>query len=162
MMYIHPVKTRPGSYEASIPNVFTGEKEEIYFGVSTRAHPKLVGELAVSKRLSQLYGNERADWIVCIPNFINRMKFGCGVSVIRSRTSSRGKVYPQCRVIWTEYNQKTGRSPRCSKSYSLTGCPVKDREIEHRAGLFAAQKRAELSLSKLDAGVLTLEFDLEI
>lgn len=163
-MFVIPDPKRDGAYLANIPiveNNFEVITKVVYFGKTIYRYPKLMASLYVDKVLTSLYGEVRATYIRTIPQFIHRMKFGNQVSLVYTTATSRQVKYDVIRVCWSEFELVGRRYERKRKNKSWNYNATNKREVEHIANLFAAHKRAELTMSKLDIGVLTLKFDLD-
>lgn len=162
-MFVSPDSKRKGAFSANVPVVW-GDKttyRSCYFGRTGYKYPELEARGFADQVLVEEYGLNRASYIRAIPHYVNRMKFGCGVSVIYTVATSRGEKYPVVVCTWTDYIREGGRyvSHRRRKSWCYN--EANKREIEHKANLFAVRKRAFQTHSIIDHGVLTLDFDLE-
>lgn len=153
-------------YRTAITNVFEGPESEAdcpnkYFGALEHDNPKQAAEEYAFQQLAELYGAMRAMLICLIPQFVNKMRFGCGVSIIRTRTTNKDGSYPVLQVGWTEF--ENGETHRKKKTRNITDLnDDEEYEVAHQLNLFAARKRAEIIHSVLDEGVLSLEFDLSV
>lgn len=158
-MFVTPDTKRKGSFNVKIPTVWD-EQEEFtkYFGVRHYKYPKLSAQSFVRRFLNEYYGEVRSEYILSIPQFVQRMRFGCQVSIIETSTSSRGRKYPKIAIAWTEYEGRTKKRRQKTLLYS------KENRVErhHQASLFAAKKRAELTKSNLDSSALNFEYDLAV
>lgn len=158
-MFVTPDTKRQGSFNVKIPTVWD-EQEELtkYFGVRHYKQPKLAAQRFVENFLKDYYGEIRSDYILSIPQFVQRMRFGCQVNIMDTLASSRGRKYPKLAITWSEYNGRTKTRRQKTMLYNS------ENRIEkhHQASLFAAKKRAELTKSTLDSSALNFEYDLTV
>ncbi|MBB1466440.1 hypothetical protein H5300_24840 [Vibrio sp. SG41-7] len=156
-MFVTPDAKRQGSFNAKIPTVWD-EQEELtkYFGVRHYKSPKFAAQCFVNSFLSEYYGEVRAEFILSIPQFVQRMRFGCQVNIMDTFSSSRGRKYPKFAITWSEFNGRTKIRRQKTMLYNSENRV----ERHHQASLFAAKKRADLTKSNLDSSALNFEYDL--
>ncbi|ENI4487405.1 hypothetical protein ABXZ88_003277 [Vibrio fluvialis] len=156
-MFVTPDTKRQGAFNVKIPTIWDEQQEfKKYFGTQRYKFPKLSAQLFVERFLTNYYGKVRGEYILSIPQFVQRMRFGCQVNVMDTLASSRGRKYPKIAITWSEYNGRTKIRRQKSMLYNS-----KNRvERFHQASLFAAKKRAELTKSNLDSSALNFEYDL--
>lgn len=156
-MFVTPNSKRNGSFNVKIPTVWSEEeKVTMYFGVRHYKYPKLSAQSFVGKFLKEYYGEDRSEYIVSIPQFVQRMRFGCQVNIMDTLASSRGRKYHKLAITWSEFNGRTKTRRQKTMLYNSENRV----ERHHQASLFAAKKRAELTKSNLDRSALNLEYDL--
>lgn len=156
-MFVTPDTKRQGAFNVNIPTVWDEqEKHTKYFGIRHYKYPKLSAQSFVKSFLTDYYGEVRGEYILSIPQFVERMRFGCQVNIMDTFTSSRGRKYPKLAITWSEYNGRTMIRRQKSMLYN-SGNRM---ERHHQASLFAAKKRAELTKSNLDNSALNFEYDL--
>lgn len=156
-MFVTPNTKRKGSFDVKIPTVWSKQKElKVYFSARKYKHPKLSAQRFVREFLHDYYGKARAEYIISIPQFVQRMRLGCQVNIMDTTCISRGKKYPKIAITWTEFSGR--KSKRMQKSMLYT----EENRVEkfHQASLFAAKKRAELTNSTLHSAALNFEYDL--
>ncbi len=161
-MFVTPYgKKRKGAYIARMRTVWDDEPyHERYFGAAEHKNPKLLAQQYTIMYLEHYYGKVRASYIMAIPHFVEKMKFGGQVNVFRGTHTSRGKKYKKIVVTWTKYEQKNHRyvAKRCQKHWLYNEDNLVF--VEHKATLFAAEKRAEMTYSNLHKSALSFEYDL--
>ena len=162
-MFVIPDSKRIGSYMAVLPTVWSEKRiYNKYFGKQHYRYPKLAAERYVVAFLQDYYGEVRATYIRAIPHFVEKMKFGAQVNIHKGLHTSRGRKYKKIVVSWTEYIP-TGKMHRYKSKRRQTNWLYNDDnqvEREHKATLFAAEKRAELTFSVLHPSALSFEYDL--
>lgn len=156
-MFVCPDSKRAGAYLANIPLAWdTPNILSQYFGSRHYRFPKLAAIKFVNKFVRHYYGEARGDYILSIPQFVKRMKFGCQVNVLETTGVARGRRYPKIAITWSEYHGSRKKRKQMMMVYNESN------RIEklHQASLKAAQKRAEVTLSLLDSSALNFEYDL--
>lgn len=154
---------RNGNYVATVPTVWSqNQKKSGYFAASMHKNPKLFAQVWVGNFLRAYYGEVRADYIQSIPQFVKRMRFGCGVGIYEGEHVSRGVRRPKITLYWSELVKKpdglfTTRRRQTNYIYR------EDNRIEqhHKASLKAAKIRAQTTYSILSDDVFNFEYDLE-
>lgn len=156
-MFVTPDTKRQGSFNVKIPTIWD-EPEEFrkYFGIRHYKCPKFAAQRFANRFLKEYYGEVRAEYILNIPQFVQRMKFGCQFNIMETLGSSRGRKYPKLAITWSEYNGRTNIRKQKTMLYNSENRVEK----HHQASLIAAKKRAELTKSNLDSSALNFEYDL--
>jgi len=156
-MFVTPDTKRVGAFNVKIPTLWDElEEVKMYFGTRHYRFPKLSAQTFVQRFLDEYYGEVRSDYILSIPQFVRRMRFGCQVNIMDTTTVSRGRKYTKLAITWTEY---IGRESIRRQKTMLYHAENKV-ERHHEASLFAAKKRAEITFSNLDNSALNFEYDL--
>ena len=163
-MFVTPDTKRKGSFVVAIPTVWTERKSlKSYFGASDYRNPKLQAAAFVNRYLREYYGSKRAEYILSIPQFVHRMKFGCCVSYREGIKRGRGVEYPCFDISFTEYVLTDGNHRLISKRRRKTRLfsPQTKVEVEHLVTLEVAKIRAKVAFSELHESALNFEFDLK-
>lgn len=160
-MYVTPINGN-GSYLVSIPKIWDRVKvHQKTFSSSSYNAPKLAAQSYVTRELKDYYGEERADFIVSIPQFVHTMKLGCGVSYRDTFKVSRGVRYPCFDISYTEYvSNHLGQLEPKRKRRSFSYMAENKSYIEHKVSLEVARIRASKAHSKLHESALRFEYDL--
>ncbi|MEZ8733946.1 hypothetical protein, partial [Vibrio sp. 10N.239.312.D08] len=90
----------------------------LLFGIRHYKNPKFAAQRFVNSFLMEYYGESRADFILSIPQFVQRMRFGCQVNIMDTLTSSRGQTYPKFAITWSEFNGRTKTRKQKTMQYN--------------------------------------------
>ena len=160
--YVIPCSKRAGSYYIQIPTVWSDKPlQKEYFSSSRYKNPERAAQQQVKALLARIYGDRRALLIHSNPQWVQKLKYGCQVSVRESRLHSRGKTYDAFDLSWTEFScNEHGKWSSKRKRTSRMFNAVNKVEIAHKVSLFMAEIRAETTASILHESALNFEYDL--
>lgn len=165
-MFVIEDPRKNGSFIAACPDIWGERPITKHFGHSDYTNPKLRAEAFVTKLLKEMYGSKRAAFIQSTPQWVKKMKFGCGVNISTTTISRKNKIegirtYPAVRLTYRKHilNGHKMTTKQVNRVFIFNN---ENRiEKEHEASIEAAKARAEVALSNLDERVFNLEFDLD-
>lgn len=124
-------------------------------------NPKLSARIYADKFLSNYYGHVRAQWIASVPQFIHKMKYGCGVSYRDAARTSKGKLYPIFDISYTEHVSSDGGAQAKRRRVTRAYNDENKKQVEHEVTLLVAKIQAKNTFSLLHESALNFEYDLE-
>lgn len=165
-MFVMEDQRKNGSFIATCPDVWGGKPITKHFGHTDHTNPKLRAEAFVTGLLEEMYGVKRAAFIQSTPQWVKKMKFGCGVNLSTTTISRKNKIdgvrtYPAVRLTYRKHILSGHKMATKQVNRVFIFNDGNRLEKEHEANIEAAKARAELTLSEIDEGVFDLEFDLD-